>query len=151
MNLLQHVDIVRGLGLRTESTALASTFIDMSGFEGCVFVAMGSSKFNATKAYTMTVYGSTSAATTSQTTYGTVSSTANLPSTGSVDRKIMAIDCYKPEKRYLRLLMSSTATGASTDYINNVIAIKYGARKPGSSALNTSTSVWVSGVIIGSS
>lgn len=149
MNLLKNIDIVRALGKRTESTALASTFIDMMGYEGCLFLAMGSTKFNATKAYTMSVYGCTGTATTGRKLYGTADSTANLPTTNSVDRKIMAIECYKPERRYLQLTMTSTATGASTDYINNVIAIKYGARKPGSTALCTSTSVWFSGTVIG--
>ena len=147
MNLLRNVDIVRATSNRKESTTITSKYIDTQGFDGVLFIAVGSTKFNSTGAFSMQLTGTTAESTASQSDYGSVNgSTANLASTGTIDRKIFCVDCYRPEKRYVRLHIYGAG---STDFIDNIVAVRYAPRKAGSTTLGQSTHLYYAGVDIG--
>ena len=147
MNLSNIVDIHRASTQNKESTTITSNYVDCQGFEGCMFIAVGSTKFNSTGGFAMRVTGTTAASTVGQSNYGTVTySTANLASTGTVNYSVFAVDCAKPEKRYLRCHLDDAG---STDYVTSILALRYGPRRPGSSAVNASTRLGGIGVLIG--
>ncbi len=149
MSLLNNIDIVRVTNKQLESTTISSTYVDMSGYEGCLFIATGSTLFNSPGGFTMNVTGTAAASTVGQSNYGTVTgSTVNLASSAVVNYKTFMVDCYKPEKRYLRCHLED---GASTDYITSIHAVRYGARSVGSTMVNQSTTIGLKGVVIGTS
>lgn len=135
MNLLDNVKIIRALNVQSTAQAgSTSKAIDTKGFEGCLFIAVGSSL---TCGSTPTMRIKTAASTTA--TFG-VAATKNQPGaslvvTGSFDRKVFATDVYRPLKRYLK----GSVIGATSGTIRTMLAILYGPRRPGSSACDSTT------------
>jgi hypothetical protein len=128
-------------GAAAASTALYGRPVDMQGFEGCCFIAIGSSNQMgaSTDVAYMRIQGANTTAATFYSLSGTTASStmghgssANW-STANFDQKILISDVYKPlsTHRHLRPILVGTSTGNFA----SVIAIQYGLR-------NVSTSIW---------
>ena len=142
MNLLKHVNITKGSTVIAESTTMNSRIVDMAGYEGAAFILVGSTLFSGLS-ITMNVQGSTANSTTAMKSFTqTINSTAGATLTSTAvgaagaNYRIMAIDCYKPTKRYIRAQVNGSSSGRA-----EWLVLQYGARRPGSSALNNSTTL----------
>ena len=124
------------------STNLFGKPVDMQGFEGCVFIAYGSSKIG--RAATTKQYLKVAAAVTTSGPWYNLAGTSSTAAwtTPNFNGKMLITDVYKPlsTQRMLRPLVG----GASTDSLYGIFAIQYGLRKPGSS------NVWKSSTRAGS-
>ena len=143
MNLLKHINVINA-SIRSQASTAFSDEVDMSGFEGCLFIAAGSTLMEGSSNITLKIQSSTASGGTFTTYSGTVASTAIT--TGSKNYRLLIADVYKPEERYLKAVVAGASSGAV--YLNNIIAIQYGARRPGSSALNNSTTIAGSTVMV---
>jgi len=119
-------------------TTGAQLMVDMSGFEGCLFIALAGSSCGkaATTKKVVLVKGCNTTTLASFRAIDGTSSTAAW-SSGSLDRKLHAIDIYRPLSTH-RYLMPM-AYGCSTGGID-FIAIQYGARRPGATDMWLATS-----------
>lgn len=124
MNLLEQIKIYKPVGSSEVSTA-ATTFIDMAGWEGCLFLITknGSSDIDSTGSF---IIRQTSHVASTALGYASTFSYVFKAS----GRNPMAIDVYRPLKRYVSL-KGLTCTGMS------ITAIAYGGRRLGS------TEAWV--------
>lgn len=144
-HLLKNVRITRvynSVGALKKSTALYGYAVDMRGFEGVCFIALGTSAqmgASTDKAY-MRIQAAAATSATFYTLSGTTASStmgyggsANW-SSNSMAEKVLAVDVYKPlsTHRFMRPVLIGTSTGNW----GGIIAIQYGARRTGS------TSVW---------
>ena len=79
------------------STGLLSTVVDMSGFNGCSFTGYVGTVGGTTTTVTLAAFDSSS-------TGGTFAAIggATISSTGGDSDKIMELDIYKPEKRFIK-------------------------------------------------
>lgn len=145
MNLFRHVKLEKPSTIAVESTTIRTNFVDMQGFQGCMFVIVGSTLLARSGSITMRAQQST-ADSTSGAVYieGTVTTTA-LP-TASVNYRILALDVYRPTKRYVRAVFTGSSSGRG-----EILAIKYGARAPGTTGLRDSTHFAGGGVVVGAS
>ena len=143
MNLLNDINIIK---LSTARNAAGSTgrskVVDMAGFEGCVFILEGTTLLNGTtgsvlgnQKATLYVAQSSAAAGTYRRCVAYAASSSGLAA--GVNKRILALDVYRPTKRYLR----ATVKGASSAGMYTILGIQYGSRRPGSSALQGSTTV----------
>ncbi len=152
MNLLRHVQVMNvssEAGIVTQSTKYTH-HIDMSGWEGVMFIAVGTSdtKRASTKTF-MRIQGCSSTALGSFTNYkggssnptgSSFSAVVNPGGTAltlgsSLAKSIpFVVDIYKPLKRYIRASAHGFSTGPLV-----IIAMTYGPRRPG-----TSDSMWTS-------
>jgi len=136
-NLLKNTDIrlasTTALGVTNPTTAY-SQIIDMQGAEGCLFILTRSSEGGSANS-TMVAQGSSVNSTAAMVTYQ-----EKLSITGSTekiwDARIHLFDVHKPDKRYVRVKVSGNSTGDL-----KFLALRYGLRKPGSTALHGSSSV----------
>ena len=143
MNLLSRINVIN-VSARSSASTAVSDAVDMQGYEGCVFIANGSTLMEGSSNVTLKIKSSTASAGTYTLYSGNVASTAIA--TGSKNYRVLMADVYKPEERYLKAVVA----GASSDvsYLNNILAIQYGARRPGSSALNNSTTIAGSTIMV---
>lgn len=141
MQLLKNVRIVRVFGTSggvKKSTALYGRAVDMSGFDSCLFLCLGSSKQAGSSRAKMAIQGCSSTAGTFYSLNGANASCASGAhgtsswSSGSKNGKILAVD-IKPlsTQKFLRPMMIGTSTG---DF-GGVLAIQYNARLKGSTLL----------------
>ena len=135
MNLLNQVKVLRALNAQTTAqTATTGKAIDTKGFEGVLFIAVGSSLLCGAAA----VLKCKTAATTTGTF---VSSNTKLTSTslvtGGFNYKTLCLDVYRPLNRYVK----PCVTGATSGTVRSLTAILYGARRAGSSACESTQSV----------
>lgn len=152
MNLLKHINIIKATTARKPAgTTILSKAVDMSGYEGCLFIAVASTLAAGTTGSTagnkkaqLYVKSSTAAAGTYVRNLGYAASSSGLAA--GVNKRILALDVYKPTDRYLKgCIKGSSSTGPAWDAI---LAIQYGPRRPGSSALQNSTTVTGSTVYV---
>ena len=127
----------------TESKATDITHhIDMQGYEGCLFIAVGTSEMTKGSGSTQaraSVQGCSSTTLTSFTSYmgsGTTRS-ALLIGTGTaivaggrLHKIPFVIDLYRPLKRYARIVRHGLTTGGV-----NWIGLLYGGKKTGTTAV----------------
>lgn len=101
------------------STGLLSTVIDMSGFNGVLFTGYGGTVGGTTTTLTLAVFDSSS-------TGGTFAAIggATISTTGGDSDKVLALDVYKPEKRFLKAKL--TRAGINAEY-GGTIAQQYEA------------------------
>lgn len=101
-----------------------SDIIDMTGFEGVVFITPILDSV-ATGVATMTVEQNTANSTSGMAALAGGVATATSGANDDLNGKVLVIDVYRPRKRYLRVnRISATANIAYGD----VIAIQYAAR-----------------------
>jgi len=122
MSLLNNVKITRVLAAVSDGQAASATdILDMSGFEGVMFIAKVA---DVTSGSVLTLQ-------VQQDALNGAGSMANL--TGAVatytagatdaDDDLLVVDVYKPEKQYVRAVLTSATQNAVKD---GVIAIQYG-------------------------
>ncbi len=102
--------------------ASTSDILDMAGFEGVVFIAKVADVTNGSvltlQAQQDDVNGTSGMANLS----GTVTYTATAT---DADDDLLVLDVYRPEKRYVRAVLTSATQNAVKD---GIIAIQYGAK-----------------------
>jgi len=146
--LLKNVNVYKGSTVALESTIINSNIVNMAGYEGCMFIAVGSTLWAASSSITMRVQGSTANSTTAMVSYGTtvgVINTTALGAAGGTD-KLLVLDCYRPTEQYIRAQITGTSSGSA-----NWVIVQYGPRRGGSSALNASTMLTASTAYAGGS
>lgn len=151
MNLLRNINVIKATTAHMTAAATAlSKAIDMSGYEGCIFIAVGSTLLAATTGSTagntktqLYVKSSTAAAGTYVRNLGYAASSSGLAA--GVNKRLLVLDVYKPTDRYLKAMLKGSS---AANYIDGIIAIQYGPKRPGSSALQNSTTVTGSTVYV---
>lgn len=151
MNLLKHINIIKATTARMTAAATAlSKAVDMAGYEGCLFIAIGSTLLAGTTGSTagasktqLYVKSSTASAGTYVKNVGYAASSSGLAA--GVNKRILALDVYKPTERYLKAMLKGSS---AANYIDAILAIQYGPKRPGSSALQNSTTVTGSTVYV---
>lgn len=137
------------LTTRKQSTATATrksttSFHDMSGFDGVLFMAVGSTLLNSTAGYAIV---QSATANSTATTYNTTAIAFTNMSTATLNYKNLVVDVYKPTHRYVRMIV----TGASSGHMRCIAALQYGARRQGTTDLRDSTTITGSTFVKGSS
>ena len=138
MNLIDNIKISNAMTEASSGTGTSTGLaLDMSGFEGCLFILHGTTIFGSTTTVKLRAKGATSTAGTWVFYEPIVSST--VCTAASFNYRIFALDMYKPLKRYIRPCI----TGQTSDLkiARTVTAIRYGARYPGSTNLYDSTTL----------
>lgn len=114
--------------------------INTAGYEGCLFLAIGSSNFavcGATHIMMRIKAANTSSTQLNSTGFKYLTTGVNVIRTTEPivgwDRRIMAIDVYKPEYQFLK----ATVNGATGNF--KYLALLYGPRRLGSTELRDST------------
>ena len=119
MNLSNAVKVTKVIAAATAATGTSNgTILDMSGFEGVMFVggAMGTANSgNYIKAQQDTASGG-----------GTMADLEGTKITPGDDDDSICLDLYRPLERYVRVVV---VRGASST-LGDVYAIQYGGRKP---------------------
>lgn len=145
MNLIKNVNIVKASTIRfAAASTIVSKRVDMAGYEGVVFIAVGSSLLAATTGSTagntktqLHVSGTSSTAGTWNRYSGFAASSSGLAAAAGTKR-LLVLDLYRPLDRYVRALVKGSS---AANYIDAILAIQYGAKRAGSTALMRSTMV----------
>ena len=119
MNLLSQIKIWKPAGLSTH-VASATTHIDMSNWDGCLFILVNGTTYVTS---TGSIYIQQSSA--ASTGLGIWGSTFSNKITFGTTNRIMAVDVVRPLRRYIRL-KALTCTGVG------IIPITYRGRLAGS-------------------
>ena len=137
MNLLNSVRITRGINAMSSGSSAIGNELDMSGFEGVLFIAVGSSVMRGSSSVTLKAAGSTATGGTFV-NYSSYAATTGM-SNNSFDYKLLCLDVYRPLKRYVKPVVGGASSSGL--HTRGVVAIQYGARTPGSTQLRDSTYV----------
>jgi hypothetical protein len=139
MNLSKYISIVRGTSgthslADPDNTTHVGPAVDMKGFDGCMFLYVGSTKFtsNTTGATAHIKVGASTTALKNAST-GTFALNITGATSQGWNRRIAVIDVYKPLHRYVQPRMKigfATTGNAKVEWL----AVKYAARRPGSTA-----------------
>lgn len=126
--------IFNSSGAAKKSTAIYGKPVNMEGFEGCLFLAIGTSKQMGASTDTpyMRIQGASATGGTFYSLNGTtVGTSVGAWTSNNLDYKILAVDIYKPlsTNKVLRPVLIGSCTG---DF-GGMLAIQYGAKKSGSS------------------
>jgi len=107
------------------TTLLTSDAVDMSGYDGCLFVALVADILD-TSVLTLTAQHDDNSSFTSATAEST---TAAATSAGDDDlnNKLLLLDYVKPTERYVRCTLARATANAA---IGGILAIKYRGAKP---------------------
>lgn len=123
MNLLDNVKITGSLSGSTHGTGgAATTWIDMGGWEGVLFAFVKTSSA-VNSSGTIIIQQSSALSTGAGILQSTFSNGINLSS--GINNTALAVDVYKPLKRYVRL-RKLTCTGLA------YVALQYSGRRLGS-------------------
>lgn len=118
--LNQRVKISRILNAVAAGTSVqTSSAIDMQGFDGVLIVA-GVGALTATQVTSLKAQQSSDDGSTDS--YGDLEGTLVGPLADGDGNKLLVLDIYKPEKRYLKALVNRATANAVIDF---VIAIQY--------------------------
>lgn len=141
------VRITRGMNGQSTASGSTGNELDMSGFEGVMFILHGSSLMEASTNVSLKASGSTASGGTFVEYDSSVTVAQSTMTTGSFNNKILCLDLYKPLKQYVKPIVA----GASSDVAGafTITALQYGARVPGSTELRDSTYVGGYGVSVG--
>ena len=144
MNLLNKVRVTRGINKMSSGSSAIGNELDMAGYEGVLFIAVGSSVMRGSSNVTLKAAGSTASGGTFV-NYSSYAATTRM-SNNSFNSKLLCLDVYRPLKRYVKPVVG----GASSSGIHTrgVVAIQYNARVPGSTQLRDSTYVGSNATII---
>lgn len=104
-------------------TALDSDILDMSGYEGVVFIAMLGDVTSGSVLTLAAQQNTANSASGMATLAGSATFTAGAT---DADSKALVLDVYRPRERYVRAYLTRTTQDA---IVGGVIAIQYGATK----------------------
>jgi len=127
MNLLKNAKISEVLTAdgAADDTDANSDRLDMAGFEGVCFIVPITDSV-ATGVATLTVEQSDSDADTAMTAITSASAQLTCTTSDDINDKILVVDVYKPTKRYVQGVITSSAANIA---FGNTIAIQYKGRK----------------------
>lgn len=141
-HMLKNIRISRlfnSSGAAKTSTALYGKALDMAGFEGCLFIAQGSSQQSgaSTDHMYMAVQSASATGGTFKTVYGSCCSPTAQWTSANFNYKTLAVDVFKPlsTRPILRPILVGTCTG---DF-QSITAIQYGSRKSSTDIYKSST------------
>lgn len=124
MNLLKDCKItVVEAAAAAAQTELVTDVLDMSGFEGVMFIAL-TGDVTAASVLTLTVKGNSANSVSSPTPITQKATDAVTAGASDSDSKVLAVDVYKPPLRYVFASLTRTAQDA---IVGGIIAIQYGA------------------------
>lgn len=144
MNLLKDVKVtVVEAAAAAAQTDLTTDILDMSGYEGVMFIAL-TGDVTATSVLTLTVKGNSANSVSSPTPVTQKASDAVTAGASDADSKAIIVDVHKPTLRYLFAVLSRTTADA---VVGGIIAIQYGAHnKPTSQSASVIASSFGLGV-----
>lgn len=124
MNFLKNckMAVVEAAGAAGQ-TALTSDIVDMEGYEGVIFIALMGDVTDTSVLGVNVEHGDESGG---GDMADTTASAAYTAAAADADSKILAVDVYKPTKRYLRAVLTRTTANA---VLGGIVAIQYGPRK----------------------
>jgi len=124
MNLLNEVKITRVANAAAAAqTEVLSSVLDMQGYDGVMFVAL-LGDITATSVLTLTAKGNTASSTSSPTPVTQVATAAFTAGASDADNKVLVVDVFDPELRYVFASLTRTTANAVVD---GIIAIQYTA------------------------
>lgn len=124
MNLLKDIKItVVEAAAAAAQTELVTDVLDMSGYEGVMFIAM-LGDVSDTSVLTLTVKGNSANSVSSPTPVTQKASDAFTAGAATADSKVIAVDVFRPTLRYLFGSLTRTTANA---VVGGIIAIQYGA------------------------
>ena len=144
MNLSKDVKItVVSPAATAATTAIDSSVLDMSGYEGVMFIAL-TGDVTATCDLTLTVKGNTANHLTVPTPITQAATTLFAAGAADADSKALMVDVYKPALRYVFANLTRATANA---VIGGIIAIQYNAKsKPTTQAASVIASAFGLGV-----
>jgi len=104
-------------------TELVTDVLDMSGYEGVMFIAL-LGDVSDTSVLTLTIKGNSANSVSSPTPVTQKASDAFTAGAATADSKVILVDVYKPVLRYVFGSLTRTAANA---IVGGIIAIQYGA------------------------
>jgi hypothetical protein len=125
MNLIKDINVVRVQNAAAAgTTTLTSSVIDMTGYDGVVYVALlGDVTINSV--LTLTAKENTINGTTGTPTSGPAATYTDADGT-TADNKMLVVDEYRPQKRYSYCTLARATANAAVD---GIIAIQYRSTK----------------------
>lgn len=125
MNLSKDIKItVVEAAAAAAQTELVTDVLDMSGYEGVMFIAL-TGDVTAASVLTLTVKGNTANSVSSPSPVTQKASDAFTADGTSADSKVIVVDVYKPAMRYVFGSLTRTAADA---IVGGIIAIQYNAK-----------------------
>jgi len=122
MNLSKDIKItVVEAAAAAAQTELVTDVLDMSGYEGVMFIAL-TGDVTATSVLTLTVKGNSANSVSTPTPVTQKASTAFTAGASDADSKVIMVDVYKPALRYVFGSLTRTTADA---IIGGIIAIQY--------------------------
>lgn len=124
MNLLKEckITVVEATAAAAQ-TELVTDVLDMSGYEGVMFIAM-TGDVTTSSVLTLTIKGNSANSVSSPTPVTQKASDAFTAGASDADSKVIVVDLYKPTLRYIFGSLTRTAANA---VVGGIIAIQYGA------------------------
>lgn len=124
MNLTKDCKItVVAAAATAAQTAVTSSVLDMSGYDGVLFIAL-TGDVTATSVLTLTAKGNSANSTISPTPVTQKATDAFTAAASDADSKALVVDVYKPTLRYVFAELTRTTANA---VVGGIIAIQYGA------------------------
>lgn len=144
MNLSKGIKItVVEAAAAAAQTALTTDVLDMSGYEGVLFIALTGDVTSGSK-LTLTAKGNSANSTSSPTPVTQTATTEVTAGATDSDSKALMVDVYKPPLRYVFAVLARTTQDA---IVGGIIAIQYGAHnKPTSQDASVIASAFGVGV-----
>lgn len=124
MNLSKSIKVtVVEAAAAAAQTELVTDVLDMSGYEGVLFIAM-TGDVTTSSVLTLTVKGNSANSVSSPTPVTQKATDAFTAGATSADSKVLMVDVYRPTLRYVFGSLTRTAADA---VVGGIIAIQYGA------------------------
>jgi len=144
MNLSKDVKItVVAAAATAAQTAVTSDVLDMSGYDGVMFIAL-TGDVTATSVLTLTAKANSANSTSSPTPVTQKATDAFTAGAADADSKALVVDVYRPTLRYVFAELTRTTANA---VVGGIIAIQYSAaNKPTTQAASVIASAFGLGV-----
>lgn len=144
MNLSKDVKItVVAAAATAAQTAVTSDVLDMSGYDGVMFIAL-TGDVTATSVLTLTAKANSANSTSSPTPVTQKATDAFTAGASDADSKALVVDVYRPTLRYVFAELTRTTANA---VVGGIVAIQYSAaNKPTSQAASVIASAFGLGV-----
>lgn len=125
MNLSKSIKVTVVEAAATAATSTLTTdVLDMSGYEGVIFMAL-TGDVTAASVLTLTAKGNSANSVSSPTPVTQKATDAVTAGATDADSKLLMVDVYKPTLRYM---FATLARADQNAVVGGIIAIQYGAR-----------------------
>lgn len=144
MNLSKSIKVtVVEAAAAAAQTELVTDVLDMSGYEGVLFIAL-TGDVTVASVLTLTAKANSANSVSSPTPITQKATAAHTASATDADSKLLMVDVYKPTLRYVFASLTRTAADA---VVGGIIAIQYGpASKPTTQAASVIAAAFGLGV-----